>query len=175
MMRILRPYFTCLVASHRLGVHAAAQVGRVAEHPAWRLVVVGGCHRRRLAGCRWSRWRGGPKRRPIPAGPGACELTREMHGESTKAAVGVCVVVQGVPCGSPAGLLFDKGVRPQRGVGSSQRGVGGGGVEVQDGSPLRGRANWQRRAAWTGTRRDRGQQGVQVTHVWTHCGPGAKA
>ncbi len=123
-------------------------------------MVVRGGHRRRLT---WGRWwrRGCPKCRPVPAGPGPCELPREVDGEGAEAAVRVCVEVVGVAGGSPAGLLLDEGVWSQGGVGGGQGGVrGGGGVEVQDGSPLRGRADGQGRAAGAGARRERGQQGV---------------
>lgn len=132
---------TCLVSGCLLCVHAVGQVRRVAEHPAGGLVVVRGGHRRRLTGG-W-RWRRGcPERCPVPAGPGPRELPREVDGEGAEAAVRVCVQVVGVAGGPPAGLLLDEGVRPQGGVGGSQGGVRGGGrVEVQDGCPLRGRAD----------------------------------
>lgn len=127
-------------------------------------MVVRGANRRRLAGGRWLR-RGRPER-PVPAGPRACELPREVDGEGTEAAVGVRVKVVGVACGPPAGLLLDEGVRPKGGVRGSQGGVrGGGGVEVQNRSPLRCRADGQSRAAGAGARWDRGQQGVQVTDI----------
>lgn len=118
------------------------------------------CHRLRLGG---GRRRRGPKRRPVPAGARARELTREVNCEGAEAAVRVGVVVQGVARGPPGGLLLDEGVGAHGGV-RGQRGVrGNGGVKVQDGSPLRGRADGQSRAAGAGARRERGQQGVQVT------------
>lgn len=121
-------------------------------------MVVRGGHGWRLARGRRRRWC--PERRTVPAGPSPCELAREVDGKSTEA-MGICIVVVGVTSGPPAGLLFDEGVRPQGRVGSSQRGVrGGGSVEVQDRSPLRGRADGKGRAARAGARRDRGQQGV---------------
>lgn len=128
-------------------------------------MVVRGGHRRWLIGGRGWR-RGSPERRPVPAGPCPCELPREVDGEGAEAAVWVCVQVVGVAGGPPAGLLLDEGVRPKGSVGGGQGGVrGGGSVEVEDGSPLRGCAHGQSRAAGAGARRERGQQGVQVTYV----------
>lgn len=125
-------------------------------------MVVGGGHRR-LTGCR--RGSRGPER-PIPAGAGPGELAREVDGEGAEAAVRVCVEVVGVARSPPGGLLLDEGVRPQGVVGSGKRGVRRrGGVEVQHGSPLRGRADRQGRAAGAGAPRERGQQRVQVTYV----------
>lgn len=156
---------TCLVSGCWLRVHAVGQVRWVAEHPGGGLVVVCGGHRGWLAGWWRRRW-WCPKCSPIPAGPRPCELPREMDGEGAEAAVGVGVVVEGVTSGSPAWLLLDEGVRSQRGVGGTQGGVrGGSSVEVQDRSPLRGCADGQSRAAGAGPRWDRGQQGVQVTHI----------
>lgn len=152
---------TCLVAGCLLCVHAVGQVRWIAEHPAGGLVVVWCGHRWRLTGGWWwsPEW-------PVPAGPGPGELPRKVDGEGTEAAVGVGVVVEGVAGGPPAWLLLDEGVWPQGGVGGGQGGVrGGGGVEVQDGSPLRCRADGQGRAAGAGARWERGQQGVQVTDV----------
>lgn len=131
---------TCLVAGCLLCVHAVGQVRCVAEHPAGGLVVVRGGNRRRLAGC-WCRWRC-PKCCPIPAGPGARKLAREVDSESAETTVGVSVVVERVTAGPPARLLLDERVWPQGSVGCSQGGIrGGGGMEVQDRSPLRGRAD----------------------------------
>lgn len=155
---------TCLVAGCLLCVHAVGQVRWVAEHPAGGLVVVRGGHRRRLAGgC----WRGGcPKRRPVPAGPGPSELPREVDSECAEAAVRVCVEMVGFTGGTPAWLLLDEGVWPQGGVGGGQGRVRGGrGVEVQNRSPLRRRADGQGRAAGAWARWERGQQGVQVTYI----------
>lgn len=154
----------CLVTGCLLCVHAVGQVRWVAEHPAGGLVVVWGGHRRRLTRRCWRRW--GCPECPVPTGPGPRKLPREVDGEGAEAAVRVCVMVVGVAGGPPTGLLLDEGVGPQGGVGGCQGGVwGGGSVEVQDGSPLRGCADGQGRASRAGARRERGQQGVQVTYI----------
>lgn len=163
---------TCLVAGGLLCIHAAGQVRWVAEHPAGGLVVMWGGNRLWLT---WGWWRRSPECRPVPAGPSPCELPWEMDGEGTESTVRVCVQVVRIVGSTPAGLLLDEGVWTQWGVGGGQGGVrGGGSVEVQDGSPLRCRADGQGRAAGAGARRERGQKGVQVTYVWSHCGPEKK-
>lgn len=129
-----------------------------------------GGHRSRLTGGRWRRRRR-PEGRPVPAGPRSRELPREVDSEGAEAAVRVRVQVVGVGGSPPGRFLLDEGVRPQRRVRGSQRGVRGGrGVEVQDGSPLRSRADGQGRAAGARAPRQGRQQGAEVTHIRPHRG-----
>lgn len=133
-----------LISGSSLAVHAVGQVWTIAEHPS--------LTSRGLAGC-WC-----PKR-SIPACPGACELSRKVHGEGTKATMRI---LMGVSRRAPAGLLFNEGVW-------AQWAVGGASMKVQYRCPLRGTAYRQRAVpvpcweCW-----HRGQECIEVTNFWAH-------
>lgn len=161
---------TCLVAGRLLCLYTVCQVWWAAEHPAGRLVVVRRSHRSCLTGGSWRRCRW-PKCCPVPASPRPRELSWEVDSEGAEAAVGVSVQVVGVTGSPPTWFLLDEGVRPQRRVRSSKRGVRGcRGVEVQDRSPLRSCADGQGRATGARTRGEGWQQRTELTHIRSHPG-----
>lgn len=139
---ILKEFLT-LIPGAGLAVHAVGQVRAIAEHPG-----LGGWG---LAGCR------GPEG-PVPAGPSASELSREVHGEGAQPTVRVFVRVGR----APAGLLLDEGVRGQRAVGCA-------GVKVQHRSPLRGAAHGQGTVTVPPWQSGHGREkSVEVTYIGTH-------